>query len=57
MNPVRTLGPAIATGRYNGIWIYMVAPPMGAVVGAAVYALIKIPKDEKSDKSTSISCI
>ncbi|XP_057520690.1 probable aquaporin NIP5-1 [Amaranthus tricolor] len=57
MNPVRTLGPAIATGRYNGIWIYMVAPPIGAVVGAAVYALIKIPKDEGSDNSTSISCI
>ncbi|XP_057520691.1 probable aquaporin NIP5-1 [Amaranthus tricolor] len=50
MNPARTLGPAIATGRYNGIWIYMVAPPMGAVVGAAVYALIKLPsKDEGGD--------
>uniref|UniRef100_A0A803L6B5 Aquaporin n=1 Tax=Chenopodium quinoa TaxID=63459 RepID=A0A803L6B5_CHEQI len=46
MNPARTLGPAIATGRYRGIWIYMVAPPLGAVVGAAVYALIKLPKED-----------
>ncbi|XP_048499855.1 probable aquaporin NIP5-1 [Beta vulgaris subsp. vulgaris] len=46
MNPARTLGPAIVTGRYTGIWIYMLAPPMGAVSGGAVYALIKLPKED-----------
>ncbi|KAL2929813.1 putative aquaporin NIP5-1, partial [Bienertia sinuspersici] len=46
MNPARTLGPAIVTGRYNVIWIYMLAPPMGAVLGAATYALVKLPKEE-----------
>nr|TKW08981.1 hypothetical protein SEVIR_6G061300v2 [Setaria viridis] len=30
MNPARTIGPAIATGRYTQIWMYTVATPLGA---------------------------
>ena len=37
MNPARTLGPAVATGRYTQIWIYMVATPMGAIAGTGAY--------------------
>ncbi|KAL9260320.1 putative aquaporin NIP5-1 [Drosera capensis] len=46
MNPVRALGPAIAAGNYRGVWIYLVAPPVGALAGAAVYKLIQLPDDE-----------
>ncbi|KAG9157182.1 hypothetical protein Leryth_004860 [Lithospermum erythrorhizon] len=46
MNPVRTLGPAIAAGNYKSIWIYLVAPTLGAVAGAAVYTLVKLQDDE-----------
>ncbi|WOL07555.1 hypothetical protein Cni_G16299 [Canna indica] len=42
MNPVRTLGPAIAAGNYKQIWIYLVAPTAGAITGAAVYTLVKL---------------
>jgi len=42
MNPVRTLGPAIAAGNYKSIWIYMVAPTLGALAGAGVYTLVKL---------------
>ncbi|PON76241.1 Major intrinsic protein [Parasponia andersonii] len=28
MNPVRTLGPAIASGNYRRLRIYMVGPPL-----------------------------
>ncbi|XP_062099723.1 probable aquaporin NIP5-1 [Humulus lupulus] len=42
MNPVRTIGPAIARGNYRGIWMYMVAPPLGAIVGAATYTAVKL---------------
>ncbi|XP_021767851.1 probable aquaporin NIP5-1 [Chenopodium quinoa] len=45
MNPARTLGPAIAAGRYHGIWIYMLAPPIGAILGAGIYSLIKLKED------------
>ncbi|KAJ0967784.1 hypothetical protein J5N97_024701 [Dioscorea zingiberensis] len=46
MNPVRTLGPAIAAGNYKQIWIYLVAPTVGAIAGAAVYTAVKLKDDE-----------
>ncbi|KAJ6830280.1 putative aquaporin NIP5-1 [Iris pallida] len=42
MNPVRTLGPAVAAGNYKKIWIYLVAPTMGGIVGSAVYTSVKL---------------
>ncbi|KAL2900969.1 putative aquaporin NIP5-1 [Bienertia sinuspersici] len=51
MNPARTLGPAIAAGRYHGIWIYMLAPSMGALLGAASYSVIKL-REDVDDEST-----
>ncbi|XP_061364896.1 nodulin-26-like [Gastrolobium bilobum] len=41
MNPVRSLGPAFVHHEYRGIWIYLVAPVLGAVAGACVYNLIR----------------
>ncbi|KAJ8634826.1 hypothetical protein MRB53_009093 [Persea americana] len=34
MNPVRTLGPAIAADNYQAIWVYLTAPVLGALCGA-----------------------
>lgn len=48
MNPVRTLGPAVAAGTYKEIWIYLVAPTLGALVGAATYTAVKL-RDEEAD--------
>jgi aquaporin NIP len=41
MNPARTLGPAIAAGTYTKIWVYMVAPPLGAIAGTGAYVALK----------------
>ncbi|CAO2199938.1 unnamed protein product [Urochloa humidicola] len=41
MNPARTLGPAIAMGTYTKIWVYMVAPPLGAIAGSGAYHALK----------------
>ncbi|PUZ50106.1 hypothetical protein GQ55_6G033000 [Panicum hallii var. hallii] len=41
MNPARTIGAALATGKYKDIWVYLVAPPLGAIAGAGTYTLIK----------------
>ncbi|XP_077248224.1 putative aquaporin NIP5-1 [Tasmannia lanceolata] len=46
MNPVRTLGPAIAAGNYKKIWIYLVAPITGALFGAGIYTTVKLHEDE-----------
>jgi aquaporin NIP len=42
MNPVRTLGPAVAAGNYRQLWLYLVAPTLGAVAGAGVYTAVKL---------------
>ncbi|VVA95042.1 unnamed protein product [Arabis nemorensis] len=46
MNPVRTLGPAVASGNYRSIWVYLVAPTLGAIAGAAVYTGVKLNDSE-----------
>ncbi|XP_020085540.1 probable aquaporin NIP5-1 isoform X1 [Ananas comosus] len=48
MNPVRTLGPAVAAGNYKQIWIYLAAPTAGAITGAAVYTAVKL-RDENGE--------
>ncbi|XP_004304304.1 PREDICTED: aquaporin NIP2-1-like [Fragaria vesca subsp. vesca] len=42
MNPARTIGPALASAYYNGIWIYMVGPVIGALLGAWSYSFIRV---------------
>ncbi|XP_008803617.1 probable aquaporin NIP5-1 isoform X2 [Phoenix dactylifera] len=46
MNPVRTLGPAVAAGNYKQVWIYLVAPTAGAIAGAATYTLVKLTEED-----------
>jgi aquaporin Z len=37
VNPARSLGPAIVGTEFNDIWIYLIAPPIGAVLGWIAY--------------------
>ncbi|KAK4488877.1 hypothetical protein RD792_004667 [Penstemon davidsonii] len=46
MNPVRTLGPAIAANNYKAIWVYLTAPILGALAGAGVYSAVKLPDED-----------
>ena len=41
MNPARSLGPALALGDTSNLWLYLVAPCVGAVAGAWAYRLIR----------------
>ncbi|KAL3819148.1 hypothetical protein ACJIZ3_005053 [Penstemon smallii] len=50
MNPVRTLGPAIASNNYKAIWVYLTAPFLGALAGAGVYSAVKLPNDKDAEK-------
>ncbi|KAG9130127.1 hypothetical protein Leryth_019937 [Lithospermum erythrorhizon] len=42
MNPVRTLGPAIASNEYKGIWVYFLGPVTGTLLGAWTYSFIRV---------------
>ena len=37
MNPVRSLAPAIVSGRFEGLWVYLTAPFLGAAVGLVCF--------------------
>ena len=41
MNPMRSAGPAIVAGHLESLWIYLVAPPVGAAIGALAYQLVR----------------
>jgi MIP family channel proteins len=41
MNPARSLGPALASGEYEALWIYLLAPLVGASLGALAYQLLR----------------
>lgn len=41
MNPARSLGPALAAGSFDDLWIYIAGPLIGAVAGALAYGLVR----------------
>jgi len=41
MNSARSLGPAVVSGDLHALWLYIVAPVLGAAVGAFGYQLVR----------------
>ena len=40
MNPARSLSPAIIGGHYQSLWVYILGPILGALVGSFVFAIL-----------------
>lgn len=40
VNPARTFGPDLVGNEWSGIWIYFIAPPLGAVLAWAVHRMV-----------------
>jgi aquaporin Z len=45
VNPARSLGPAVVSGTYAGLWVYLTAPFIGSILGFAIYRFLN-PADE-----------
>jgi aquaporin Z len=45
VNPARSVGPALLVGgwAWQQLWVFIVAPLLGGVVAALVYAIIRLP--------------
>jgi MIP family channel proteins len=41
MNPARSLGPALASGEWRQIWVYLAGPLLGAIAGALAYQAVR----------------
>ena len=40
VNPARTFGPDLVGNVWTGFWIYMIAPPLGAIIAWAVHMVV-----------------
>ena len=41
MNPVRSLAPALVSGDLHAVWLYVVAPVLGASIGGFAYQYVR----------------
>jgi aquaporin Z len=46
VNPARSLAPAIVSGTYDSLWVYLTAPFVGSILGWAVYKFLAPDDDE-----------
>uniref|UniRef100_A0AAU6R6P5 NIP2-1 protein n=1 Tax=Tulipa gesneriana TaxID=13306 RepID=A0AAU6R6P5_TULGE len=42
MNPARSIAPAIASSKYDAIWVYILGPVVGTLLGAWSYNFIRL---------------
>jgi aquaporin Z len=41
MNPVRSLAPAIVSGEVSSLWVYLIAPTLGAGIAVPLWRLVR----------------
>ena len=49
MNPARSIGPALVSGDLHALWLYIVAPIVGASPGALVYQVVRGEQTRPAD--------
>ena len=52
MNPARSLGPGIVSGDLTAIWVYLLAPLLGAALAGAAYQLLRTEPSVAGDAET-----
>jgi MIP family channel proteins len=49
MNPVRSLAPAVVSGRTEHLWVYLVAPGVGAFLAVLLARLVRGPEGKNPE--------
>jgi aquaporin NIP len=52
MNPARSLGPALVSGNLHALWLYILAPLLGAALGAFAYQFVRGEQTRPADLAT-----
>jgi len=59
VNPDRALGPAIMSGTFTSLWLYLLAPVIGGIAAALLYANVvakaTAPTTEQGDPQAGVS--
>lgn len=45
LNPARSIGPAVATGNFDNLWVYLIGPALGGVLAGLLYKTIFEERD------------
>ena len=48
MNTARSLGPAIALWRFTDWWVYLIGPPVGALIAVGIATILRGPGGDAS---------
>jgi aquaporin NIP len=56
MNPARSIGPAVVSGELDILWLYLLAPIIGAALGAMTYQWIRCHNEEKLEADHGGCC-
>ncbi len=55
LNPARTLAPAVLSGTYGGLWVYLVAVPMAAMLVALVWRPTSVDLSDRGPGRREVS--
>ena len=49
VNPARSLAPAVVSGTYDALWVYLTGPFVGSILGWGIYRFLTPPDEDDED--------